>query len=213
MKELNKRIFTSILLLTILSLALISNIFLFFVLLLLFYLMFIEFNNIFKKIFKKKNFYYFISLSVVNFYLLFFSLSVFLFLVSNEHNKNIIFLFLLFISISTDTGGFIFGKIFKGKKLTSISPNKTYSGMIGSFLLSILISFIFFRNLGLNFNYLLITILLSSVSQIGDLLISYFKRKANIKNSGFFLPGHGGILDRLDGILLALPLGILIINV
>ena len=212
MKELNKRIFTSILLLTILSLALISNIFLFFVLLLLFYLMFIEFNNIFKKIFKKKIFYYFISLSVVNFYLLFFSLSVFLFLVSNEHNKNIIFLFLLFISISTDTGGFIFGKIFKGKKLTSISPNKTYSGMIGSFLLSILISFIFFRNLGLNFNYLLITILLSSVSQIGDLLISYFKRKANIKNSGFFLPGHGGILDRLDGILLALPLGILIIN-
>ena len=125
----------------------------------------------------------------------------------------IYFLLILITCISTDIGGYVFGKILKGPKLHKISPNKTYSGMIGSFLLSILISFIFFRNLGLNFNYLLITILLSSVSQIGDLLISYFKRKANIKNSGFFLPGHGGILDRLDGILLALPLGILIINV
>ena len=107
----------------------------------------------------------------------------------------------------------MFGKTFKGKKLTKISPNKTYSGLLGSFLLSVLISFIFFKNLDISINYLLITILLSAISQIGDLGISYLKRRAKIKNSGTFLPGHGGLLDRVDGIIFALPLGILLINI
>jgi phosphatidate cytidylyltransferase len=118
----------------------------------------------------------------------------------------------LSISISTDIGGYCFGKFFKGKKLTKISPNKTYSGLIGSLLISVLVSFIFFRNLDLTINYLAITIILSIISQIGDLLISFLKRKAKIKDTGKFLPGHGGLLDRVDGILFAIPIGLIIIS-
>ena len=116
------------------------------------------------------------------------------------------------ISISTDIGGYTFGKLFKGKKLTKISPNKTYSGLIGSLLISVFVSFIFFRNLDLTINYLAITIILSIISQIGDLLISFLKRKAKIKDTGKFLPGHGGLLDRIDGILFAIPIGLIIIS-
>ena len=124
-----------------------------------------------------------------------------------------IFILILITCISTDIGGYIFGKIFKGKKLTKISPNKTYAGFIGSLILSLLVSYTFFSNLNIDQNYLQVTIILSLVSQIGDLAISYLKRLAKIKDTGSFLPGHGGILDRIDGILLALPFGIILINI
>ena len=119
------------------------------------------------------------------------------------------FILVILICVSTDIGGFVFGKIFKGPKLTKISPNKTYSGMIGSFFLSI-ISVLFYSNYyGLIYwtdNVLLITvILISSVSQIGDLTVSYFKRITKIKNTGKIIPGHGGLLDRIDGMLFAIP--------
>ena len=120
-------------------------------------------------------------------------------------------LFCLSICIATDIGGYTFGKLFKGKKLTQISPNKTYSGMIGSFFLSLLIYFIFLKLSLVPKNYFFLTILLSAVSQIGDISMSYLKRKSKVKDTGSILPGHGGILDRIDGILVALPLGILII--
>ena len=148
---------------------------------------------------------------ITTLYLFYFSLSIFLFLNFDNSNKTIL-LFLLSISISTDIGGYCFGKFFKGKKLTKISPNKTYSGLIGSLLISVLVSFIFFRNLDLTINYLAITIILSIISQIGDLLISFLKRKAKIKDTGKFLPGHGGLLDRVDGILFAIPIGLIIIS-
>ena len=119
------------------------------------------------------------------------------------------FILVILICISTDIGGFVFGKIFKGPKLTKISPNKTYSGMIGSFFLSIISALFYSNYYGLIYwtdNVLLITIILiSSVSQIGDLIVSYFKRKSKIKHTGKLLPGHGGLLDRIDGMIFAIP--------
>ena len=128
------------------------------------------------------------------------------------------FLLVIIICIFTDTGGYIFGKIFKGPKLTKISPNKTYSGMIGSFVLSLISALIFseYQNLIFKYDYLtdfkknylyyiFFILLISFLSQIGDLIISYFKRLAKLKNTGKLLPGHGGLLDRIDGIILAVP--------
>jgi phosphatidate cytidylyltransferase len=119
------------------------------------------------------------------------------------------FILVILICISTDIGGFVFGKIFKGPKLAKISPNKTYSGMIGSFFLSIISALFYTNYYGLVYwtdNVLLITVMLiSSLSQIGDLTVSYFKRISKIKNTGKIIPGHGGLLDRIDGMLLAIP--------
>ena len=135
----------------------------------------------------------------------------------NYENGLTIFLLTILICISTDIGGYLFGKILKGPKLTKISPNKTYSGVVGSFLLSIISYVIFLEylsyfNLNKNiifpvsiFDYIFI-IIISAISQIGDLTISYFKRKSNIKNTGKLLPGHGGILDRIDGIVFVFPI-------
>ena len=124
----------------------------------------------------------------------------------NEHY--IYFILILFICIFTDIGGYIFGKIFKGKKLTSISPNKTYAGMIGSFLCSFIILILFVKYFNFSFYLIFFTFIISLVSQSGDLFISYLKRKADIKDTGNFLPGHGGLLDRMDGMIFAIPIGI-----
>jgi phosphatidate cytidylyltransferase len=119
------------------------------------------------------------------------------------------FILVILICISTDIGGFVFGKLFKGPKLTKISPNKTYSGMIGSFFLSIISALLYTNYYDLVYwtvNILLIAvILISSISQIGDLTVSYFKRKSKIKNTGKIIPGHGGLLDRIDGMIFAIP--------
>jgi len=212
MSQLNKRILTSLPLLLILFLSINSYIILLIVLFLTVFILLNEFNGIYFKIFKKKKLLHFLIFLVTILYLIYFSLSI-LFFINDENNINkILLLFLLSISISTDIGGFCFGKYFKGKKLTKISPNKTYSGLIGSFIISIIIAYIFFRDLDLQFNYLIITFLISSISQIGDLFISFLKRKAKIKDTGSFLPGHGGLLDRIDGIIFAVPLGLIIIS-
>ena len=110
----------------------------------------------------------------------------------------------------SDIGGLVFGKIFKGKKLTKISPNKTISGSIGSFIFSIfLIPFFYTSQMDQNLlNIVLITIIISLTSQLGDLFISFLKRKAKVKDTSDLLPGHGGVLDRIDGIIFAIPLGI-----
>ena len=121
-----------------------------------------------------------------------------------------VFLFVLIICISTDIGGYVFGKFFNGPKLTKISPNKTYAGAIGGYFLSF-ISLIFFINYidypnQLSSEFVLIFILISSVSQIGDITVSFFKRKSKIKNTGNIIPGHGGLLDRVDGMIFAFPI-------
>ena len=124
-----------------------------------------------------------------------------------------LFLFIVVICISTDIGGYIFGKIFKGPKLTKISPKKTYAGVIGSFLLSLVTGLSFIHYFGkdptkLNTEglpLLLMILFISLVSQIGDLIISYFKRKAKLKDTGKIIPGHGGLLDRIDGLIFVFP--------
>ena len=130
------------------------------------------------------------------------------YLFRNEQGVNI-FLFIIVISIFTDLGGYIFGKIFKGRKLTKISPNKTISGALGSiFCCCSTISFlIYYLTDKFNFKLILIGIIISIICQLGDIFFSFLKRKSKIKDTGKFLPGHGGVLDRLDGILIALPIG------
>jgi len=110
----------------------------------------------------------------------------------------------------SDIGGYLFGKTFKGKKLTKISPNKTISGLIGAFVFSLLLLIVFnftIENLNL-IKYLILTLAVSGTSQLGDILISYIKRKAKVKNTSDILPGHGGLLDRLDGIIFGIPIGL-----
>ena len=126
------------------------------------------------------------------------------------------FILVILICISSDIGGFVFGKLFKGPKLTKISPNKTYSGMIGSFFLSLISALLYTNYYDLvywTYNVLLIAvILISSISQIGDLTVSYFKRKSKIKNTGKIIPGHGGLLDRIDGMIFAIPFAFILFN-
>ena len=132
----------------------------------------------------------------------------------NLQNGLYLILFVLFICIFTDIGGYIFGKIFKGPKISRISPNKTYSGMFGSFLLPAIVILFFLNNnnnieiydkiiFPYNLNLFLTIFIISLVSQIGDFLISYQKRKSNKKDTGNIIPGHGGLLDRIDGIIFA----------
>ena len=116
--------------------------------------------------------------------------------------------FVIIICIATDLGGYFFGKIFKGPKLTIISPNKTYAGMFGGYLLSLisLLTIInFIENPVSSFKLFITTIFLSTVSQVGDIIVSYFKRQAGVKNTGNLIPGHGGLLDRIDGMIFAVP--------
>jgi len=124
------------------------------------------------------------------------------------------FLFIVIVCIFTDIGGYLFGKIFKGPKLTKISPNKTYSGVVGSFIFSLISGIIYIQYLGKKSKILLetdflfvafIILFISLISQMGDLIISYFKRKAKLKNTGNILPGHGGFLDRIDGLIFVFP--------
>ena len=133
------------------------------------------------------------------------------FLLRNEAGL-IFFILIVIICIFTDIGGYLFGKTFKGPKLTKISPNKTYAGVIGSFLFSLIAALVFIKyvdEIGFKNNdqleVLLVILFISFISQIGDLIISYFKRKAKLKDTGKILPGHGGFLDRVDGLIFVMP--------
>ena len=135
---------------------------------------------------------------------------------SNESNSLELFLYVLIVCVSTDIGGYIFGKVFKGPKLTKISPKKTYSGVIGGYLMSIIIYYLFINlNYGdeINFNDFVFILLISTISQLGDITISYFKRLSKIKDTGKILPGHGGLLDRIDGMIFAFPSAYIIFKV
>ena len=182
--------------------------FFYFFLILIFFVSSYEWFNM-----TKKNFF-----SVYGYFFLIFSLyCVYQIRFSFEDN----FLPLLIITIIcvlTDIGGYLFGKIFRGPKLTKYSPNKTYSGLVGSFLLSF--SFIpvsiyydlFSKNQLINLT--LFIFFISASSQFGDILISYFKRISNVKDTGKLIPGHGGLLDRIDGMIFAFPIAyfLLLIN-
>ena len=137
------------------------------------------------------------------------------------------FVMIIFICIFTDIGGYIFGNFFKGPKLTKLSPKKTYSGVIGGYLFSIIFMTLFFNYADiiseitnikttakkLSLNNFILTIFISTVSQLGDIFVSYFKRKSKIKDTGKIIPGHGGLLDRIDGMVFAFPATYLIFKV
>jgi phosphatidate cytidylyltransferase len=140
-----------------------------------------------------------------------------IFKIRNDFNQDYFHILLIaIICISTDTGGYFFGKLLKGPKLTKLSPNKTYAGVIGSFLLSIIITILFFElTLKIhNFKYsegtFIFVLIVSLVSQIGDIIVSFFKRLSKIKDTGNIIPGHGGILDRVDGMIFAYPFSYLV---
>ena len=206
--NLNKRIYTSIILFILIFLTLLFKPVLALSLLIIGVFSLLEFFNIIKRSLKNKFFSFFSNLI---FFIYVFSFCTIFFVLSYYQNFEFIIFCLLFGCIASDLGGFIFGKIFKGPKLTKISPNKTISGSVGSIVLTIFVfsySIFFFSK---NFDYIIvITAIITSIAcQSGDLFFSLLKRKAKIKDSGNFLPGHGGFLDRFDGIFLGIPIGCL----
>ena len=225
-KNLLKRIITSIILLILLIFINFSHQYIFILsVLILGALICFEVNSLFSKLLIKSNSKKNYSLKKFNsnfFFLnsLAFSYIFFIFCnLSYEIHKSespIFFLYIISICFFTDIGGYVFGKIIGGKKLSKISPNKTISGTLGSFILSIfpLIFFINFNyfDLELNLKNIMFCLLISLISQLGDLFISFIKRKAEIKDTGNLLPGHGGFLDRLDGIIFAVPFSYILIK-
>ena len=201
-KDLKTRLFTSLFLIFLLYLSFNYLYILIISLILIFLFSWIEFKSSFLKI---------IIYGTSLLYLTMFSTIVFSGIYQDNLKLNV--LFLVCICICSDIGGLLFGKIFKGKKLTKISPNKTISGSIGSFVLSLFLIPIFYYLLDDKFynpiNIIIITILVSFFCQLGDLFISFLKRKAKVKDTSDLLPGHGGVLDRIDGILFAVPIGML----
>ena len=210
-KNLKKRIITSIFLLLLMTFMFLKNEILMLILLLGCILSFIEFSRMIKIINQNKKIKQLIFNLIFISYLFLFS--TFFVITSFYLNLKIIIFSILIICICSDLGGIIFGKYFKGPKLIKISPNKTISGSIGSFFLAIIASIILFYYLTDKFDisFILIGIGISFAVQVGDLLFSYLKRKSKLKDTGNILPGHGGILDRVDGILLGLPIGFIFI--
>ncbi len=214
MSEINKRVLTSFFLIILCFIALYNKIILTSLLIFFLFQTFTEFYFILRKLFnvKNKNKLYFILVFLL-FYLLLLVIITWDIFVFEHEDMNLIFFLIVSICISTDIGGFFFGKIFKGKKLTKISPNKTYSGLIGSYVLSLLTTTIFFKEYFELFDLIISTLVISTFSQLGDLTISYLKRKVKIKDTSNILPGHGGFLDRFDGFLLAMPMGYLVYSI
>ena len=216
MNNLSKRIITSLILLLIISISLFydRDLWLFF-LIIVSLILFIEFNNLTKKIWKnKKN-----VITSINLISLIF-LVIIIYISYDFYRKppvGLVFIFL--ICIFSDTGGYVIGNLIGGKKLTKISPNKTISGSIGSFIFSLfsIIILWFYYNftdalvVADNFLKLIpICLFLCLICQLGDLFISYFKRKAKVNDTGFILPGHGGLLDRIDGVIFVIPAAYLV---
>ena len=204
-KELFSRILTSFVLFLIIYLMFIDNFLLIIFLSIIFIISYHEFYHLIILIKKnlKLNYFNFIFYNILSFfYLFFFTIIVYSSLI-RENNEKILIFFILFICILTDMGGMFFGKLIGGKKLTKISPNKTIAGSLGGFILSLL-SLLIFLTLASNYSLLNLSILViitSFFSQIGDLIVSFLKRNAKVKDTGKILPGHGGIFDRIDGLM------------
>ena len=196
--ELQKRIMTAAVLLPIIIFAIIVNQYLFNLLLLS--VLFFSFNEWFKL---NKKVFNFISIS--GFVIILLSIFFAYYLRDNDIKSKTIFLWIVFVCIFSDTGGYIVGKFFGGKKISRISPNKTYAGMYGSFIFSIfpILIFHFFESniLILSIKLIILSLLFSLFCQLGDITVSYFKRINKVKDTGKLIPGHGGLLDRIDGII------------
>ena len=209
-KELSKRILSSIILVPlvfffIINGSLLFNIFIF--------ICFLISSYEWHKMSRKKSYYIFGFIFLAFTFYSSFKLYVY-------DNNYLYFLSVIFICITTDIGGYVFGKIFKGPKITKISPKKTYSGMIGGYILTLLFLNIFYSSFSLsisqfqsNLKFIIFILLVSTVSQLGDITVSYFKRLSQIKNTGRIIPGHGGLLDRIDGMIFAIPFSYLILMI
>ena len=210
MSEINKRIISSLAIISLLIISFYNKTLFSLLLLFIFYQLFHEFWNIFRKIsnFKKKILLYLLLLTTL-IYLITLIILIWFIIIHNFNDRLLYLYVIILVCMSTDVGGFVFGKLFKGKKLTKISPNKTYSGLFGSFILAFLSTYLIFNN-SFDLNKLLLYVFfVSSVSQLGDLIVSKLKRKAKLKDTGNLIPGHGGLLDRLDGYIFAIPIGII----
>tara|TARA_A100000164_G_C21687821_1_gene667511 strand:- start:121 stop:771 length:651 start_codon:yes stop_codon:yes gene_type:complete len=209
MNELKKRIYTSLALFILMFLMFINNYISAYFLTILGILSLLEFFKTNTIIYKKsKNKQLIINLFFICY--IFFFCYLFIILSSTLHLKVLLFIILI-TCVASDIGGLFFGKILKGPKLTIISPKKTVSGSIGSLIFSTTVfSYLifFFTN---NFSLIIVCtgLIISIGCQLGDLFFSYIKRKALLKDFANYLPGHGGVLDRVDGILLGIPLGFL----
>jgi len=215
--ELKKRIITSILLLSLLTLMYLYSYIMIISLIIIGMISWIEFYGLVTKIFFQNNtINRILRFLCKSFALLYISALIYLiFMIESYYSYlKIYLLYTILVAILTDIGGIFFGKLFKGKKLSIISPNKTISGSAGSFLSSLILIPIFIQYLNEfdTIHLIFITLLISLISQMGDLFISYLKRKANVKDTSDILPGHGGFLDRIDGIIFAIPIGILLFN-
>ena len=216
--DIKKRIITSIFLISLLLLMFFYSYIMIISVIIISMIAWIEFYALISKIFKKNEIKHkilrFLCKATSLFYLS--TLVYLIFLIESDHlNLKIYSLYSVLVAIMSDIGGLVFGKIFKGKKLTKISPNKTISGSIGSLIFSILLIPFYYKSL-FNENLLdifIITIAISTISQLGDLFISYIKRKANVKDTSDILPGHGGILDRIDGMIFAIPFGVNLLSI
>ena len=214
-KNLIKRFVTSLILVSILFSMFVSSMMMILIIILISSITFYEFNRLIFKIIKRGYLRFLISAIILIYLFLFVFFVLFIESVqTSSPNYKLFFFYSIVVSITSDIGGFVIGKLFKGKKLTKVSPNKTISGSIGAFIFSLLIIPIFISDFNsINVNLLfLITIIISLTSQLGDLFISYLKRLAKVKDTGNILPGHGGILDRIDGILFAAPVGLLLLD-
>jgi len=195
MQNLFKRILSSVILIPLSFYFIVSDSYL-----LLFFILICLLVSIYEwhKMTKKKNY------KIFGIFFLFFSFYTFY---QFSYELYLVF-FIILICILTDIGGYILGKVIKGPKLTKISPKKTYAGMIGSYLFSIVGLIIYsylFEYSQIDIKIFLFTITISTLSQIGDLIVSYFKRLSNIKDTGKIIPGHGGLLDRIDGMIFTFP--------
>ena len=215
--ELQKRIKTSFFLLCLLFLMFSYTYILIISLIIICIISWIEFYALISKIYKRKN----RNNKIVRFILkttslLYLSTLIYIILMSKLSNPEfeIFIIYSILVSVMTDIGGLVIGRTFKGRKLTRISPKKTISGSIGSFIFSLSIIPFFIQNLPDISLYLIIfiTIVISLSSQIGDLFISHLKRNAKVKNTSNLLPGHGGVLDRIDGIIFSIPVGFLTLS-
>jgi phosphatidate cytidylyltransferase len=197
--EFIKRILSSIVLLPLIFFIVIEGSFLFAIFLMIcFFISVLEWINMSKKLKYKNVGLIFLLISFLSIY----NLRL------NYNDNYILFMYVIIICVSTDIGGYIFGKLFKGPKLTIYSPNKTIAGMLGGFVMSILAMFVLihiYEDQNFSIKLLAFVIFISVISQLGDITVSFFKRLAKIKDTGKIIPGHGGLLDRIDGMIFAFP--------
>ena len=197
--EFIKRILSSIVLLPLIFFIVIEGSFLFVIFLVIcFFISVFEWINMSKKLKYKNVGLIFLLISFLSIY----NLRL------NYNDNYIIFMYVIIICVSTDIGGYIFGKLFKGPKLTIYSPNKTIAGMLGGFVMSILAMHVLiyiYEDQNFSIKLLAFVIFISVISQLGDITVSFFKRLAKIKDTGKIIPGHGGLLDRIDGMIFAFP--------